>query len=73
MFDPAQEYRAGRWRFLMETKLLVGRDLANIVATEREMLAGKGKAGKIPPLWDGQAAGRIFEILLRQVPREKAP
>lgn len=55
------------------TNLLVGTDPAKIVATARDVLAGKGKAGRIPPLWDGQAARRIVEILLRQVPRQKAP
>lgn len=55
------------------TNLLVGTDPARIVAAATDVLAGKGKAGKIPPLWDGQAASRIVEILLRQVPREKAP
>ncbi|MDB5240043.1 MAG: hypothetical protein JWP57_668 [Spirosoma sp.] len=29
-----------------------------------EILAGRVKAGVIPPLWDGQTAGRIAEILL---------
>lgn len=55
------------------TNLLVGTDPAKIVAAARDVLAGKGKAGKIPPLWDGQAAGRIVEILLRLAPRKKAP
>ena len=55
------------------TNLLVGTDPAKIVAGARDVLAGRGKAGKIPPLWDGHAAGRIVEILLRLVPRKKAP
>jgi len=29
-----------------------------------ELLAGRGKQGAIPPLWDGKAAGRIASILL---------
>jgi UDP-N-acetylglucosamine 2-epimerase len=32
----------------------------------------KNKAGRIPPLWDGHAAQRIVEILLKVVPRGKA-
>ena len=55
------------------TNLLVGTDPVKIVAGARDVLAGRGKAGKIPPLWDGHAAGRIVEILLRLVPRKKAP
>jgi hypothetical protein len=31
-------------------------------------LAGKSKAGCVPPMWDGHAAKRIVEILLRVVP-----
>lgn len=55
------------------TNLLVGTDPAKIVAAARDVLAGKGKIGRIPPLWDGHAARRIVEILLRQVHRQKAP
>jgi UDP-N-acetylglucosamine 2-epimerase (non-hydrolysing) len=54
------------------TNLLVGTDPAKIVAAARDTLAGKGKPGRIPPLWDGHAAKRIVEILLRVVPRSKA-
>ena len=55
------------------TNLLVGTDPAKIVAAAWEVLAGKGKAGKVPPLCDGNAARRIVEVLLRLVPRKKAP
>jgi len=54
------------------TNVLVGTDPAKIVAAARDALAGKGKAGRIPPLWDGHAAERIVDILLKQVPRAKA-
>src|SRR5882724_4440593 len=54
------------------TNLLVGTDPAKIIAAARDTLAGKGKTGRIPPLWDGQAAKRIVEILLKVVPRAKA-
>ena len=54
------------------TNLLVGTDPAKIVAAARETLAGKGKAGRIPPMWDGHAAQRIVEILLKVVPRGNA-
>ena len=55
------------------TNLLVGTDPAKIVAAARNVLSGKGKAGRIPPLWDGQAAQRIVEILLKSVPRGNSP
>jgi len=55
------------------TNLLVGADPAKIVAAAREVLAGNGKSGRIPPLWDGHAARRVVEILLRLVPRKKHP
>lgn len=55
------------------TNLLVGTDPARIVAAARDVLAGKGKTGKTPPLWDGQAARRIVEVLLRLAPRKKHP
>src|SRR5467141_5473880 len=45
------------------TNLLVGTNPAKIVAAARETLSGKGKAGRIPQLWDGHAAQRIVEIL----------
>jgi hypothetical protein len=41
-------------------------------ASARDTLAGKGKAGRIPPLWDGHAAKRIVDILLKEVPRGHA-
>lgn len=55
------------------TNLLVGTDPARIIAAARDVLAGKGKAGKIPPLWDGHAARRIVEVLLRLAPSKKHP
>jgi UDP-N-acetylglucosamine 2-epimerase (non-hydrolysing) len=55
------------------TNLLVGTDPAKIVAGARDVLVGRGKAGRIPPLWDGHAAGRIVETLLRLVPWKKHP
>lgn len=54
------------------TNLLVGTDPAKIVAAARDTLAGKSKAGRVPPMWDGHAAKRIVEILLRVVPRASA-
>jgi UDP-N-acetylglucosamine 2-epimerase (non-hydrolysing) len=54
------------------TNLLIGTDPARIVAAAQDVLAGKGKAGRIPPLWDGHAAERIVEILLRTLPPGKS-
>ena len=34
------------------------------VAAAREVLAGRGKKGGIPELWDGHAAERIADILV---------
>ena len=53
------------------TNLLVGTDPAKIIAAAKAALSGNGKAGRIPPLWDGQAAGRIVEILSKHL--QKAP
>lgn len=41
------------------TNTLVGHDGALIVRLCDEILAGGGKRGRIPPLWDGHAAERI--------------
>jgi UDP-N-acetylglucosamine 2-epimerase (non-hydrolysing) len=50
------------------TNLLIGTDPAKILAAAQQILAGKGKPGRIPPFWDGHAAERIVEILLRKSP-----
>jgi UDP-N-acetylglucosamine 2-epimerase (non-hydrolysing) len=55
------------------TNLLVGTDPAKIIAAARDTLAGHRKAGRVPSLWDGQAAKRIVEVLLKVVPRGNAP
>jgi UDP-N-acetylglucosamine 2-epimerase (non-hydrolysing) len=47
------------------TNLLVGTDPAKIVAAATEILAGKGKTGHIPQLWDGHTAERIIDVLVR--------
>jgi UDP-N-acetylglucosamine 2-epimerase (non-hydrolysing) len=41
------------------TNQLVGRDRSRILAAVEEILAGGGKRGRIPELWDGRAAPRI--------------
>lgn len=54
------------------TNLLVGTDPASIITAAQDVLAGRGKAGRIPPLWDGHAAERIVEILRRSLLAEIA-
>ena len=51
------------------TNQLVGTDPNKVVAAASKLLAGEKKPWSIPPLWDGNAAQRIVEILLREVPR----
>lgn len=45
------------------TNTLVGTSEERIVAEVSKILAGQGKHGRIPALWDGQAATRIVEVL----------
>jgi UDP-N-acetylglucosamine 2-epimerase (non-hydrolysing) len=45
------------------TNTLVGTDPARIVEVAREALAGRGKAGRVPALWDGKASERIAGVL----------
>jgi UDP-N-acetylglucosamine 2-epimerase (non-hydrolysing) len=49
------------------TNYLVGKNASNIQTTAREILAGRGKKGQQPDLWDGRAAGRIVDILVREL------
>lgn len=45
------------------TNVLVGQDRKKLIAELDRILAGKGKVGAIPPLWDGHAGDRIAEVL----------
>jgi len=47
------------------TNQLVGRDPERILAAYRKVLEGGGPPGRLPPGWDGRAAGRITDVLLR--------
>jgi UDP-N-acetylglucosamine 2-epimerase (non-hydrolysing) len=47
------------------TNQLVGRDPERILAAYRKVLDGGGPSGRLPPGWDGHAAGRITDVLLR--------
>ena len=54
------------------TNYLAGTDPAAILAASAEILSGRGKIGTVPPLWDGHAAERIADILLRTETAEPA-
>ncbi|MBW3541188.1 MAG: UDP-N-acetylglucosamine 2-epimerase (non-hydrolyzing) [Planctomycetes bacterium] len=55
------------------TNVLVGRDPARLRVEFEKVLSGGGKAGRVPPLWDGRAAERIAEVVLAgRVPRRLA-
>lgn len=48
------------------TNMLVGVDPAAILAASRQILAGRSKAGRTPPLWDGNAAPRIARDIVER-------
>jgi UDP-N-acetylglucosamine 2-epimerase (non-hydrolysing) len=50
------------------TNQLIGTDPRNILAAAEDVLAGRAKRGRIPPFWDGHAAERIVEVLLKNPP-----
>lgn len=45
------------------TNILVGRDRTAILTEVQEILAGRGKRGRVPEYWDGHAAERIASDL----------
>ncbi len=47
------------------TNQLVGRDPERILAAYRKLQVGAGSQGRLPPGWDGFAAGRIRDVLER--------
>jgi UDP-N-acetylglucosamine 2-epimerase (non-hydrolysing) len=47
------------------TNQLVGTDPAKVIPAAREILAGRAKKGAIPELWDGHAAERVADVLVR--------
>ena len=49
------------------TNNMVGTDPEKIRAVAFEILSGQGKKGAIPPLWDGNAAVRIVNILFGSI------
>ena len=51
----------------MGTNHLLGTDLNKAEKTALDILGGKIKKGKVPDLWDGKAAERIAEILVKNL------
>jgi UDP-N-acetylglucosamine 2-epimerase (non-hydrolysing) len=49
------------------TNELCGLDIAKIVRKSIEVFDGRPKKGRIPELWDGHAAHRIAEIILKKL------
>ena len=45
------------------TNILVGQDMGHLQTEVAHILEGNAKQGQIPPLWDGQAAERIANII----------
>ena len=45
------------------TNTIVGQDRAKILAVVNDILNNGGKSGRVPELWDGNAAGRVKRIL----------
>jgi UDP-N-acetylglucosamine 2-epimerase (non-hydrolysing) len=50
------------------TNTLVGLNPDRLREEAHQILGGKGKQGRVPALWDGQAAQRIVGILEQQLP-----
>jgi UDP-N-acetylglucosamine 2-epimerase (non-hydrolysing) len=49
------------------TNYLVGTKKEAIISAAVEILSGRGKKGKLPPLWDGKAADRIADIFIKTI------
>jgi UDP-N-acetylglucosamine 2-epimerase (non-hydrolysing) len=45
------------------TNTLVGTDPAALLAAGRDIITRGGKTGRVPPLWDGQTAARVVDVL----------
>lgn len=48
-------------------KHLIGTDWDRLIKVANEILNGNIKQGSIPQLWDGNAAERIVEIILKKM------
>lgn len=54
------------------TNILVGRDRDVILGAVQEILAGRGKRGRVPEFWDGHAAERIAADLYQWLEQRQA-
>lgn len=54
------------------TNILVGRDRVAILGAVQEILAGRGKRGRVPEFWDGHAAERIAADLYQWLKSRQA-
>jgi UDP-N-acetylglucosamine 2-epimerase (non-hydrolysing) len=54
------------------TNILVGRDRDAILNAVQEILAGRGKRGRVPEFWDGHAAERIAADLYQWLEQRQA-
>ncbi len=56
------------------TNTLVGTDMELLSREVSQILAGHGKGGRIPPLWDGSASERIADVVLnvKAAPQRRA-
>lgn len=54
------------------TNTVVGSDPQMIRAAVREVLAGRGKAGAVPELWDGRASQRAAKVLIDHLERRRS-
>jgi UDP-N-acetylglucosamine 2-epimerase (non-hydrolysing) len=57
----------------MGTNVLVGQDMARLQDEVARILAGNGKTGQIPDLWDGRTAERIADELQNWRSRSDSP
>ncbi|MBI5747835.1 MAG: UDP-N-acetylglucosamine 2-epimerase (non-hydrolyzing) [Nitrospinae bacterium] len=53
------------------TNTIVGNDKERIIKEAENILNNGGKAGRVPKLWDGRAAERIVEIIIKREIRRK--
>jgi UDP-N-acetylglucosamine 2-epimerase (non-hydrolysing) len=49
------------------TNELCGLDVEKVVSRSEAVFAGNGKKGRVPDLWDGNAAKRIIDVLISKI------
>jgi len=53
------------------TNTIIGNDMSRLLKEAKIILAGQGKKGVIPDLWDGKSSQRIAHILYRFLAQKK--